>query len=515
MTTRHSGRAAPLWRWRPWLPLASAAFLTGSAPQPPATAAVLVAPPSTAIELARQLNQAFIDVAEKVSPAVVVVRVAHKASYVDPEDEEGVSPFLDMLPPEFRRRLDEQREKQREQQERDRQPNRGPVFDASGSGVVIRKEGFILTNRHVVEGADKIRVRFRDGTEFPGEVRGVDAQSDVAVIKIDAKGKDLVVARLGDSERTRVGEFAIAIGAPFELDYSVTFGHVSAKGRSRIIPDPAADQDFIQTDANINPGNSGGPLVNIDGEVIGINTLIRGLRTGIGFAIPSNLAREVAENLITEGRFVRAYLGIQIHALSDDTGYRDAITGVREGVVVYKIPPETPAKRSDLRAGDVITAVDGRPVATPQQLRNSIRGKKIGAPVILDVHRFGKNLKVEVRPEAWPEEGTPVASKKPAAAEDKAQTFGLTVQSITKDLSEKYGLESAEGVLVTEVQSGSVAERKGIRGGDVITEVAGAPMANLKQFQQAMKAADPAKGVILIVTTRGTSRVELLKEGGE
>src|SRR6266704_419394 len=156
-------------------------------------------------------------------------------------------------------------------------------------------------NGHVVDGADKIKVRFKDGSEYDGEVRGVDAQSDVAVVKIDPKGKKLKVARLGDSDNTRVGEFAIAIGAPFELDYSVTFGHVSAKGRSRIIPDEKADQDFIQTDANINPGNSGGPLVNIDGEVIGINTLIRGLHTGIGFAIPANLAKEISDKLITAG----------------------------------------------------------------------------------------------------------------------------------------------------------------------------------------------------------------------
>src|SRR5437867_4365414 len=164
----------------------------------------------SALDLARQLNQAFIDVADKVSPAVVVVRVAHKASYVDPDDEDN--PFFDMLPPEFRRRMEEQREKQRKNQEDERRFHRNPVFDGQGSGVVIRKEGYILTNRHVVDGADKIEVRFRDGGVFQGEVRGVDAQSDVAVIKIEAKGKYLTVARLGDSDRTRAGEFAIAIG---------------------------------------------------------------------------------------------------------------------------------------------------------------------------------------------------------------------------------------------------------------------------------------------------------------
>ncbi len=468
---------------------------------------------TSALDLARQLNQAFIDVADQVSPAVVVVRVAHKASYVDPEDEDN--PFFEMLPPEFRRRMEEQREKQRKEQEEERRYHREPVFDGQGSGVVIRKEGYILTNRHVVDGADKIEVRFKDGGMYHGEVRGVDAQSDVAVIKIDPKGKELTVAKLGDSDKTRVGEFAIAIGAPFDLDYSVTFGHVSAKGRSRIIPDPAADQDFIQTDANINPGNSGGPLVNIDGEVVGINTLIRGLRTGIGFAIPSNLAREVADKLITDGKFVRAYLGVRIRSLKEDTEYHDAITGIEDGVVVFEIPPEGPAAKSDLKAGDVITAVDGKPVVTAQQLKNEIRGKVIGSTVVLDVHRFGKNIKVKVKPEAWPDETMPVANKRTATPDDKAKSFGLTVQPLTKELAEQFGIEKMEGVLVTEVERGSVAERKAIKPGDVITQVGGRTVSNPKQFLQALKAADPKKGVVMVFTSRGTSKVEVLKESGE
>src|SRR5262245_37507539 len=321
----------------------------------------------SSLDLARQLNQAFIELAEKVSPAVVVVRVAHKPNYVSPDDEEN--PFFDILPPELRRQWEQQRERFRKEQENERRFRREPVYSGEGSGVVIRKEGYILTNRHVVDGAEKIKIAFKDGSEFDGEVRGVDAQSDVAVIKIDPKGKALSVAKLADSDKTRVGEFAIAIGAPFELDYSVTFGHVSAKGRSGIIPDGAMDQDFIQTDASINPGNSGGPLVNIDGEVIGINTLIRGLRSGIGFAIPSNLAQEIAGKLITEGKFVRAFLGVEISPLRGDNEYRDLITGVDDGVVVVAIPSDGPAAKSDLKAGDVITSVEGRAVSTAQQLK--------------------------------------------------------------------------------------------------------------------------------------------------
>src|SRR5204863_1495910 len=173
-------------------------------------------------------------------------------------------------------------------------------------------ERFILTNRHVVDEAEKIKVRFKDSfDEFDAEVRGVDAQADLAVLKINPKGKKLTVAKLGDSDKARVGEFAIAIGAPFELDYSVTFGHVSAKGRRVFSDQVMMDQDFIQTDASINPGNSGGPLVNIEGEVVGINTLIRGMNRGIGFAIPINLAREVSDQLIKDGKFSRTWLGIR------------------------------------------------------------------------------------------------------------------------------------------------------------------------------------------------------------
>lgn len=465
-----------------------------------------------ALALARQLNQAFIDVADKVSPSVVVVRVAHKANYVDPEDEEN--PFFEMLPPQFRKQLEEQREKQRREQEDSRRYHREPVFDGQGSGVVIRKEGYILTNRHVVDGADKIKVLFKDGSEFEGEIRGVDAQSDVAVIKIEPKGKQLAVAQFADSEKTRVGEFAIAIGAPFELDYSVTFGHVSAKGRSAIIPDRRMDQDFLQTDANINPGNSGGPLVNIDGDVIGINTLIRGLRSGIGFAIPSNLAREISDKLITDGKFVRGYLGIEISPLKGDSEYRDQITGVTDGVVVKAIAPGGPASKSDLKPGDVVTSVEGRPVATAQQLKNEIRGKKIGAPVTLDVHRFGKNIKVKVKPEAWPDDSQPTVAKSDPIPENKARSFGLSVQALTADLAEQYGIEKVEGVLITEVERGSVADRKGIRPGDVINEVAGKTVSTPKQFLDLVKAADPKKGVVVIYTTRGTSRVQILKDPG-
>lgn len=473
---------------------------------------------SKALEMARQLNQAFIEVADQVSPAVVVIRVAHKPNYSDSNlDEEN--PLWDLIPKEFRKQLEEQQQQQQRERQRRQGRERAPKplpFDGQGSGVVIREEGYILTNRHVVDGAEKIEVRFKDDAAwYEAEVRGVDSQSDLAVVKIDPKGKKLTVSKLADSDKTRVGEFAIAIGAPFELDYSVTFGHVSAKGRSHIIDSLSMDQDFIQTDANINPGNSGGPLVNIDGEVIGINTLIRGLHTGIGFAIPANLAREVSEKLVSDGKYVRSYLGVQIGTLREDTDYRDMVSGITDGVVVKAIPGEGPAAKSELRAGDVITAVDGKPVTTSPQLKSEIRSKPIGHLVSLDVYRGGKTMKIKVKTEAWPDENTLVSNSRKNPAEESSRDLGLTVKSLTRELSDQFGVEKIEGVIVTEVESGSVAQEKGIKPGDIITEVGHKPVANPKQFREAVKAADLKKGVVINFTSHGTSKFEILRETAE
>ena len=467
--------------------------------------------PPSAIDLARTLNQAFIEVADKVSPAVVVIRVAHKPDYSEPGDEDN--PFFDLLPREFRRRFEERRQ-------RSPRRSREPIFDAEGSGTVIREDGYILTNRHVVEEADRIKVRFKDGKEYNAEVRGEDAQSDLAVIKIGAKG--LTIARLADSSKTRVGEFAIAIGAPFSLDYSVTFGHVSAKGRHIIPGEEGAvmDQDFIQTDANINPGNSGGPLVNIDGEVIGINALIRGPRTGIGFAIPSNLAKEISEKLIADGKVTRAWLGVGIRSLGDYTEFKETVKGVDDGVVVYTVQPEGPASKSDLKPSDIITAVDGKRVSTPQDLKNEIRGKKIGSTVTLDVARPEgagkvKNLKIKVKAEEWPDETMPVVNQRRATSEGMTSNLGVTVKNLTRDLAKQYGVEMTEGVVVSDVEADSPAARSGIKDGDVITEINHQKVTSPKQFQEAIKNADARKGVVINLISGGTSRFELLKDSGD
>ncbi len=335
-----------------------------------------------------QLNRAFADIAGRVSPSVVVINVVQKemAAAFDDLDEEA-SP--DSKPPGFWKKFHEQFKR----------PRNEKIF-GQGSGMVIRENGYILTNGHVIEDAEAITVRLQDGRSYKAKVRGVDPQSDVAVIKVEASG--LPVATLADSTQTRVGEFAIAIGAPFGFDFSITFGHVSAKSRS-VIDGPegiSMDQDFLQTDALINPGNSGGPLVNIDGQVIGINTLIQGLHSGIGFAIPSSLAKEISEQLIDTGKFTRPYLGIGMRAIREEPDLQELIPGVRDGVVVRTIVPDGPAAKSELKPSDIITAVDGQLVATPQQLRGSIRGKKIGTPVTLQVFRQGKAISVK-GPNHW------------------------------------------------------------------------------------------------------------------
>ncbi len=465
--------------------------------------------PNANLELARQLNQAFVQVAADVSPAVVVITVTQKASASprtdaggEGDDEENP---LDRLPPEFRRWFHNPR--------RDQAPEK---TIGQGSGVIIRADGYILTNRHVVEDAEKIEVRLKDGRTFKAAIRGVDAPADVAVIKIDAK--NLPVARLADSDKTRVGEFAIAIGAPFALDYSVTFGHVSAKDRSNISAEPGnsmTDQSFIQTDANINPGNSGGPLVNIDGEVIGINTLIRGLHTGIGFAIPSNMAREVADKLITDGKFSRSWLGIAIRSLREFPEYRDFVPGVREGVVVTEIVPDGPAAKSDLHPADVITAVDGKPVVTSQQLKDEIRSKKVGQNLTLTIFRKGDLVKLQVKPGEWVEGGTADSHNGSLNEDGSTSGLGLSVETLSRELADKFDVGTTDGVIITAVDENGLAARNGIKPGDVITEINRKSIKNLRQYREAVKNLDTKKGVIINLVSDGAKKFEILKDGGD
>ena len=294
-------------------------------------------------DVVHQLNNAFAKVFETVAPSVVIIEISKKA-------DSETSAFEDLFfqgPPD-------------ESNPRRNQRNLQPI-QSEGSGFIVRADGYIFTNFHVVEGADRIDVKLKDGREFTAKVVGTDEKTDVAVIKIDAK--DLPAAELGNSDGVRVGQFAFAIGAPFKLDYTFTYGVVSGKGRSKLLATSGYSiSDYLQTDASINPGNSGGPLCDIDGKVIGMNTLINGINRGLGFAIPINMAREIGDELIAGRKIMRPWLGIRIETLGDDPSIRELFKGVDKGVVVRTIEADAPAYKSDLRPFDVITHVDANEI---------------------------------------------------------------------------------------------------------------------------------------------------------
>src|SRR5437867_1932903 len=322
-------------------------------------------------DVVHQLNNAFAKVFEIVAPSVVIIEISRK-------NEGGESSAFDDL--FFQGPPDENNRRQN--------PHGSQPVQSEGSGFIVRPDGHIFTNFHVVEGADKIDVKLKDGREFPARVVGTDEKTDVAVIKIDAK--DLPAVQLGDSDAVRVGQFAFAIGAPFKLDYTFTYGVVSGKGRSKLFTSGGYSiSDYLQTDASINPGNSGGPLCDIDGKVIGMNTLINGLNRGLGFAIPINLAKEIGAELIAGHKIMRPWLGIRIETLGDDPTIRDLFKGADKGVVVRTIEADAPASKSDLKPFDVITQIDGTPIETDSQLQHEILRKKIGQNVQLAIWRKG------------------------------------------------------------------------------------------------------------------------------
>jgi serine protease Do len=459
----------------------------------------VVALDSPALNLARQLNEAFIAVADKVSPAVVIVEVTEKPSDTD-EDE---SSWWDLIPPEDR---------PHHRFHRHGSSHSRPMM-GYGSGVIISPDGYILTNNHVVENTEKIEVRFKDGRVYDAEIKGTDPESDIAVIKIKATG--LTPAKLGDSDGTRVGEFVLAIGAPFALSYSVTFGHVSAKGRFFPEMRGFSDQDFIQTDASINPGNSGGPLVNLYGEVIAINTMIEGENTGIGFAIPINLAKRVKDHLIAEGKFTRSWIGIGFDQLKDSPAYKQLAPDTESGILVTKIWADSPAAKSDLRTGDVVVSVQGKTIETSRELKDAIAPEKPGSVLTLKVVRARERLTIKVKTEALPsEEELAGTGHMPEGEAVEAQTFGLTIQVLTKDLADHYGVPAGGGVLVTEVESDSPANEEGIEPGDVITQVNRQRVGSLKQFRQALKAGDAKKGIMVDLISKGSNRLVILQDSG-
>ncbi len=451
-------------------------------------------------DVVHQLNDAFAKVFETVAPSVVIIEVSKK------NDLSETSPLDDLF---FQGPPDENNPR--------RNPGGPRPVQSEGSGFIVRPDGYIFTNFHVVEGADKIDVKLRDGRNFSGTVVGTDEKTDIAVIKIDAK--DLSVVQLGDSDAVRVGQFAFAIGAPFKLDYTFTYGVISGKSRSKLFQTGGYSiSDYLQTDASINPGNSGGPLCNIDGKVIGMNTLINGMNRGLGFAIPINMAKEIGAELVAGHKIMRPWLGIRIETLGDDPTIRDLFKGADKGVVVRTIEADAPASKSDLKPFDVITQVDGTPTETDSQLQHEILKKKIGQNVQLTVWRKGQTIKVPIKLGELPNEiaraSNALPTQPPQPSQESVGKFGLQVQELTEQVAKRLKLPVQQGVIVTSVEDNSIAAAQDIQREDVITEVDGKPVTNVQSFRDALNKADPKRGVLLYLDRKGSKTFAVLKAGG-
>lgn len=453
-----------------------------------------------AVENLRELSAGFSSVAEQVSPAVVFIRVesVSEASSVSPFG----APFGDDLFDRFFRIPQQPGAPRQNPPSQRRAVGQGSGFVFKLEDGLINDKAYILTNNHVVENADDIRVTFLDGREFEAQITGTDPQSDVAVIEIDSA--DVEALTLGDSTDLHVGEWAIAIGNPFGLSHSLTVGVVSALGRNAVgITDY---EDFIQTDAAVNPGNSGGPLVNLDGEVIGINTAIlsrTGSYGGVSFAIPINLASNIASQLIDNGEVVRGYLGIMIQDLNQDLaesfGLEDS-----QGILVAEVSPDSPAAEAGLQQGDVIVSYQDEAVESVGGFRNRVSLTRPGSRERLGLVRDGERLELEVQIGELGESAVALES----GIEESAE-IGLTIQNITPQMAQQFGVESGQGVVVTQVSPGSVAATAGIQSGMVILEVNRSPVANVQAFNRALRESQNNQVLLLIKTSAGQRFVVL------
>lgn len=375
-----------------------------------------------------------------------------------------------------------------------------------GSGVIVDSEkGYIITNNHVVEDADELKITLGDKREFDGKVIGTDPQTDIAIVKIDAK--NLPTAKLGDSDTIRVGQWAIAIGSPFGLTQTVSVGIISATGRANV--GVAQYEDMIQTDAAINPGNSGGPLVNIRGEVIGINTAIftrSGGYQGIGFAIPINMVKIIMKDLIEKGKVTRGWLGVVIQDIDPALAKSFNVT-VTEGVLVSDIQDNSPAKEAGFERGDIVIEYDGKPIRDVNHLRNTVAQTEVGKKVKVKVLRDGKEKELIVKIGEQPADLFAMGPDVAPSTKD----LGMTVQNLTKELAKSLGIEEDSGVIVAEVQPGSPAATADIREGDLIKEVNRKKVSNVTEFRKALAEGDKEKGVLLLVKRGEFSRYVIIK----
>ena len=412
--------------------------------------AQLAQPQGTTAQLeARKLSDAFVSVAERVSPSVVQIDVTMRREQTEMQRMFGS------------------------------EESASPIARGTGSGVVFTPDGAILTNNHVVDGALSMNVHLRDGRFLPARLIGRDPAADLAVIKVDAQG--LVAARFADSDAARVGEMVVAIGSPFGLGYSVTTGVLSAKGRGSLGVN--AIEDYLQTDASINPGNSGGPLCNLDGQVLGINTMIVGRGSGIGFAVPSSLARRVADQLLKTGKVERAWIGVGVQDLTPDLASALHVDA-RAGALVNSVGPGTPAERAHLKPGDLIASVAGKTVHDSHELIHEVLAHDVGSQVNLEVVRDGHHYSTQIALAARPVENV----QQTAAVQQQPQVpqggLGLTVRDITPEQARAVGLTAKPIAVVATVTPGSSADRAGIKANDIIIEADGVSEPSTAQVQQ-------------------------------
>ena len=407
-----------------------------------------------------------------------------------PSLPEGFGPFGDFFnQPEFEGGMPQERQQR-----------------GAGSGVIVRSDGYVLTNDHVVDKADDIKVVLSDKREFKAKLIGTDPKTDIAVLKIDAT--NLPVLKLGDSSTVEVGDVVLAMGNPFGIGQTVTLGIASAVGRSNLGIEEY--EDFIQTDAAINPGNSGGALINTRGELVGINVAIlsrSGGNQGIGFAVPSNLAKEVMDQIIDHGKVIRGWLGVSIQPVDATMA---AAFGLKEarGALVGGVDPTGPASKAGLKSGDIIVTLNGKPVEDSKALRMAVAMLKPGTTAALGVFRDGAQRDVKVTLGEFPE----TAAERAQGAQPDEAMRGVAVDSLTPKVAQQLGLPAeTQGLVVTSVAPGSAAAEAGLRRGDVIQEVNRKPVTNLEGFRSALSV---GKGQpVLLFVNRGGSTLFLMIEG--
>jgi serine protease Do len=466
------------WEWMPF---------GHAVPEAPVARPPQAAPVSTAPQPPAGGNHDFVHIAKAVKPAVVNVFSTRSGR----GEGQPLTPFDD---PFFRRFFGDEFFRRFEQPPR---KERG-----LGSGVIVESNGLIVTNNHVVSKADEIKVFLSDKREFKAKLIGTDAKTDIAVLKIEADG--LPTIAWADSDKLEVGEFVLAVGNPFGLTQTVTLGIVSALGRAAGI---AEYEDFIQTDAAINPGNSGGALVNVQGELVGINTAIysqSGGNMGIGFAVPSNLARSVVEQLVKHGKVVRGWLGVSIQDLSPELASQFGLSEPK-GVLISEVMENSPARRAGLERGDVIVEYDGKPADNPTQLRNAVAQTVVGRKVIVKFIRDKKPRTADVTIAEQPKNIAQAGAEEGGeGASASGLLSALDVRELTPELAARFGLGAAErGVLIVQVRPGSKADEAGLKEGDLILEVNRQPTATRKSYERATAKLAKNQAVLLLIKRQG------------